>query len=90
MRINIIILILCSFDEDKLHQFVTERAYPMVVNERKNRTLRWQFIKSLEPPQVVHARTTDVITKENIFAQVTVRFHTMQVCILPDFLHIVP
>jgi large subunit ribosomal protein L45 len=33
-------------------------------------TVRWQFLKSLEPPRVVHARCTEVINKENIFSQV--------------------
>lgn len=75
---------LVDFDEDKLHELVTERAYPLVINERKNRTLRWSFIRSIEPPTVVHARTTDVITKENIFAQITVRFHTKQTLAVYD------
>ncbi|XP_068205123.1 large ribosomal subunit protein mL45 [Palaemon carinicauda] len=75
---------LVDFDEDKLHLLVTERAYPLVTNERKNRTLRWQFIKSIEPPSVCHVRTTDVLTKENIFAQVTVRFHTKQTLAVYD------
>lgn len=75
---------LADFDEDRLHELVTERAYPLVINERKNRTLRWQFIRSLEPPQVVHARTTDVVSKENIFAQITVRFHTKQTLAVYD------
>jgi len=44
------------------------------------RTLRWTFIKSLEPPRVVHIRTTHLISKENVYAQVTVRIHTQQVC----------
>jgi len=44
-----------------------------------NKTLRWSFIKSIEPPRVVHARVTDIITQDNLFAQITVRFHTKQV-----------
>ena len=41
-----------------------------MTDELRKCTLRWEFIKSLEAPRVVHARCTDVITKENIFAQV--------------------
>jgi large subunit ribosomal protein L45 len=56
----------------EMREFVTERAYPE------------KFIKSLEQPYVIHARTTDVITKENIFGQVTVRFHTQQTLAIYD------
>jgi len=50
----------------------------------KLKTVHWKFLESLEPPRVVHARCTDVISKENVFGQVTCRFHTKQV-----WLHIV-
>lgn len=43
------------------------------------RTSHWKFLESVEPPRVVHARQTEVISKENIFAQITCRFHTKQV-----------
>lgn len=62
----------------ELRQYVTERAYPEMMYNVKDKTLRWRFLKSLEPPHVIHARCTDVISKENIFGQVTVRFHTQQ------------
>ncbi|XP_042882926.1 probable 39S ribosomal protein L45, mitochondrial [Penaeus japonicus] len=75
---------LADFDKGKLHQLVTERAFPMVTHQVRNKTLRWQFVSSLEPPRVVHARCTDVVTKENIFAQVTVRFHTKQTLAVYD------
>lgn len=65
-------------DKYELRQFVTERAYPEMMHNVKDKTIRWRFIKSLEPPHVIHARCTDIITKENIFGQVTVRFHTQQ------------
>ena len=41
-----------------------------MTDDTRKCTLRWQFIKSLEAPRVVHARCTEVITKDNIFAQV--------------------
>ncbi|XP_058453751.1 large ribosomal subunit protein mL45 [Malaya genurostris] len=62
----------------KLREMVTERAYPELMHNIADKTIHWSFLKSLEPPRVVHARVTDVITKENLFAQVTVRFHTQQ------------
>lgn len=66
-------------DEIKIRDYVTERAYPEVMHNVKDKTIRWKYIKSIELPRVVHARCTDIITKENIFAQLTVRFHTQQV-----------
>lgn len=69
---------LCKKEKYKLREFVTEKAYPEMMFNIKDKTIRWKFIKSLEPPQVVHARCTNLIDKENYFAQVTVRFHTQQ------------
>jgi large subunit ribosomal protein L45 len=43
------------------------------------RTFRWNFIESIEPPRVVHVRTTEMLAKTNLYAQVTVRMHTKQV-----------
>lgn len=68
----------------ELREFVTERAYPEMMHNIHDKTIRWKFIKSLEQPYVIHARTTDVITKDNIFGQVTVRFHTQQTLAIYD------
>jgi large subunit ribosomal protein L45 len=62
----------------ELREYVTERAYPEMMHNIYDKTIRWQFLQTLEPPTVIHARCTDVITKENIYGQVTVRFHTQQ------------
>lgn len=75
---------LSAKDKYKIRDFVTERAYPEMMWNVKYKTIRWNFLKSLEPPRVVHARCTDVVSKENIFAQVTVRFHTQQVLAIYD------
>lgn len=66
-------------DKYKIREFITERAYPEVMHNIRDKTINWKFIKSIELPRIVHARCTDIITKENIFAQLTVRFHTQQV-----------
>lgn len=71
-------------DKYELRKFVTERAYPEMRHNMSNKTIRWKFLKSLEQPYVIHARCTDVITKENMFAQVTVRFHTQQTLAIYD------
>lgn len=75
---------LADRDEDRLHQFATEKAYPEMMNMNKRKTVRWNFIKSLEPPKVVHARHAEVMDKENIFGQLTVRFHTQQTLAVYD------
>lgn len=66
-------------DLENIVDYVTERAYPEVIHNIENKTIHWKFIKNIELPRVVHARCTDVITKENIFGQTTVRFHSQQV-----------
>nr|CAG4650474.1 EOG090X0DDP [Sida crystallina] len=71
-------------DYEAMHQLVTEYAFPIMADDIRLSTIRWQFIKSLEPPRIVHARCTEVITKENIFGQVTVRFHTQQTLAVYD------
>nr|SVE84505.1 EOG090X0DDP [Daphnia pulex] len=75
---------LAEKDDDTLHQCVTELCYPLMTDDLRSCTVRWQFLKSLEPPRVVHARCTEVINKENIFSQVTVRFHTQQTLAVYD------
>ncbi|XP_028170718.1 probable 39S ribosomal protein L45, mitochondrial [Ostrinia furnacalis] len=69
---------LANHDKRELRLHVTEKAYPEFMHNSLRKTIRWKFLDSLEPPRVVHARCTDVISKENIFGQVTVRFHTRQ------------
>ncbi|KAJ8709396.1 hypothetical protein PYW07_009222 [Mythimna separata] len=69
---------LANDDKRALRLYVTEKAYPEFRHNSRMKTIRWKFLESLEPPRVVHARCTDVVSKENIFGQVTVRFHTRQ------------
>uniref|UniRef100_A0A1A9UWE5 Large ribosomal subunit protein mL45 n=1 Tax=Glossina austeni TaxID=7395 RepID=A0A1A9UWE5_GLOAU len=71
-------------DKHKLRELVTERCYPEIMHNVRDKTIHWSFLKSLEPPYVVHARVTDVISKENLFAQITVRFHTQQLLAIYD------
>lgn len=71
-------------DEDRLHDLVTETCYPEMTFGMETKTIRWNFIESLELPRVVHARCTDVISKENVYAQVTLRMHTKQTLAIYD------
>lgn len=43
------------------------------------KTIRWRFVESLELPRVVHARCPDMVSKGNLYGQVTVRMHSRQV-----------
>lgn len=70
---------LAERDLETIIQYVTERAYPEVVHNIQNQTIRWRYIKDIEEPRIVHARQTNVITNDNIFGQITVRFHSQQV-----------
>ncbi|CAK9811408.1 Probable 39S ribosomal protein L45, mitochondrial [Anthophora plagiata] len=77
---------LVAKDEDQILQYVTENAYPLMVHNLMNKTVVWKFVQSLEPARLVHARVTHMISKENQFAQITVRFHTQQyLCIYDRF-----
>ncbi|XP_067614513.1 large ribosomal subunit protein mL45 [Eurosta solidaginis] len=71
-------------DKYKLREFITERCYPEMMHNIRDKTIHWRFLQSLEPPKLVHARVTDMITKDNLFAQVTVRFHTQQMLAIYD------
>merc|ERR1712098_961639 len=75
---------LADGEHDLLHKFATEKAYPEMMNMANRKTIRWKFIKSLEPPKVVHARHAEIITKENMFGQLTVRFNTQQTLAVYD------
>lgn len=43
------------------------------------KTIRWTFVESLELPRVIHARCPEMVSKGNVYGQVTVRMHSRQV-----------
>ncbi|KAL7061728.1 hypothetical protein AAHC03_01037 [Spirometra sp. Aus1] len=71
-------------NESRLLELLTEKAFVEMTDGLRLRTLHWQFKGSLEPPRVVSMRTEEAIGKDNIFAQVTVRFLTQQVLAIYD------
>ena len=75
---------LANNEKDLLHKYATEKAYPEMMNMANRKTIHWKFIKSIEPPKVVHARHAEIVSKDNIFGQVTVRFHTQQILAVYD------
>ncbi|XP_026874083.2 39S ribosomal protein L45, mitochondrial [Electrophorus electricus] len=75
---------LTQFNKEKLHSLVTERCYPEMVRGNRYKTLHWRFIESLEPPRIVHARCPDMISKGNLYGQVTIRMHSRQTLAIYD------
>ncbi|XP_013794078.1 probable 39S ribosomal protein L45, mitochondrial [Limulus polyphemus] len=75
---------LVAKNKHKVHELVTEKCYPELMYQTYRKTIRWDFIKSLEPPRVVQVRCTDVLTKDNVYAQVTVRMHSQQTLAIYD------
>ncbi|XP_033198616.1 mitochondrial ribosomal protein L45 [Bombus vancouverensis nearcticus] len=75
---------LCRKDQDEILQYVTETAYPLMIHNVANKTIVWKFLESLEPARIVHARVTSLISRSNLFAQVTIRFHTQQLLCIYD------
>ncbi|XP_043108733.1 39S ribosomal protein L45, mitochondrial [Puntigrus tetrazona] len=75
---------LTQFNKEKLHSLVTERCYPEMVRGNRYKTLRWHFVESLEPPRVVHARCPEMISKGNLYGQVTLRLHSRQTLAIYD------
>ncbi|XP_029016319.1 39S ribosomal protein L45, mitochondrial [Betta splendens] len=75
---------LTQFNKEKLHSLVTERCYPEMTRGNRYKTIHWRFIESLEPPRVVHARCPDMVSKGNLYGQVTVRMHSKQTLAIYD------
>lgn len=75
---------LTQFNKEKLHSLVTERCYPEMTRGNRYKTIRWSLVESLEPPRVVHARCPDMVSKTNLYGQVTVRIHSRQTLALYD------
>ncbi|XP_041839876.1 39S ribosomal protein L45, mitochondrial [Melanotaenia boesemani] len=75
---------LTQFNKEKLHSLVTERCYPEMTKGNRYKTIRWRFVESLEPPRVVHARCPDMVSKGNLYGQVTVRMHSKQTLAIYD------
>ncbi|XP_071441232.1 large ribosomal subunit protein mL45 [Hetaerina americana] len=76
--------LMASRNKLKLREVVTEKAYPEILNSSHLKTIHWQLLDWIEPPRFTHARCTDVITKDNVFGQITVRFHSQQLLAIYD------
>ena len=40
---------------------------------------KWQFVKEVERPRVVNARLAPLTSQDNLYGQVVVRIHSLQV-----------
>ncbi|CAD7684328.1 unnamed protein product [Nyctereutes procyonoides] len=56
-------LCLNNSDHDRLHTLVTENCFPDMVWDIKYKTVRWSFVESLEPPQVVQVRCSNLLNR---------------------------
>ncbi|XP_078331756.1 large ribosomal subunit protein mL45-like [Crassostrea virginica] len=65
-------------NQDELMEYVNQYVYGQMTKGMMDKTLQWEFIESLEQPKVVSAGVGSVLSKDNIFGQLTVRFHTLQ------------
>ncbi|GAB1296745.1 39S ribosomal protein L45, mitochondrial [Apodemus speciosus] len=70
-------LCLNNSDHDRLHTLD-------MVWDLKYKTVRWSFVESLEPAQVVHVRSSGMVNQSNMYGQVTVRLHTRQTLAIYD------
>ncbi|XP_019780530.1 large ribosomal subunit protein mL45 isoform X1 [Tursiops truncatus] len=77
-------LCLNNSDHDRLHTLVTENCFPDMVWDIKYKTVRWNFVESLEPPQVVQVRCSSLLNQGNAYGQVTIRMHTRQTLAIYD------
>ncbi|KAK0053191.1 39S ribosomal protein L45 mitochondrial [Biomphalaria pfeifferi] len=71
-------------NQERLHELVTEKAFPEMVHGLEYKTMVWSLVETVEPPKVVHVRTETMITEDNVFSQVTVRLHTKQTLAIYD------
>lgn len=56
-------LCLNNSDHDRLLTLVTEHCFPDMVWDLKYKTMRWGFVESLEPAQVVHVRCSGLVNQ---------------------------
>lgn len=62
-----------------MKEYIWNCSLQEMLHNIENKTIHWKFLESLEPPRVVHARVHEHVMKNNMFAQVTIRFNTQQV-----------
>lgn len=69
---------LAQNDLENLTDYVTEHARVAMLLNQSQRTIRWKYLQSLEEPKIVQVRCFKLDESNNMFAQITVRFHSQQ------------
>ncbi|XP_023562706.1 39S ribosomal protein L45, mitochondrial isoform X2 [Octodon degus] len=77
-------LCLNNSNHKQLHTLVTEHCFPDMVWDLRYKTVRWSFVESLEPAQVVQVRCSSMVSQGSLFGQVTVRMHSRQTLAIYD------
>ncbi|KAJ7365669.1 39S ribosomal protein L45, mitochondrial [Desmophyllum pertusum] len=77
---------LASKSKKDLQDVVTNPVYSALSNEYfpPEKNLHWRFVSAVSRPKVVHVRVAPVATKDNLFAQITVKIHSKQVMAIKD------
>lgn len=75
---------LMNRDKDEVLKYVTEKCYPEMVRFAELKTIKWNYIKAVEPPYIVHTRCLANKQVDFKFAQVTLRLHSQQTLAVYD------
>ncbi|XP_043497153.1 uncharacterized protein LOC122520899, partial [Polistes fuscatus] len=75
---------LAAKDTEALREYVTETAYAKMLHNIMDKTIHWKYVQSLEPHRIVHARCDEILSKENVFGQLTLRIHSQQILAIYD------
>lgn len=76
---SLIYLVLCPQYLIHVFIFYPLESFQEMTRGNRYKTIRWRFVESLELPRVVHARCPNMVSKGNLYGQVTVRMHSRQV-----------
>lgn len=75
---------LAAKDTEALREYVTETAYAKMLHNIMDKTIHWKYVQSLEPHRIVHARCDEILSKENVFGQLTLRIYSQQILAIYD------
>ena len=73
---------LAEGNQEVLYQLVTDSCLPKMLYNCELKTIKWQYLKSIDLPRVVNIKTED--NQGIAFGQVTVRFHSQQMLAVYD------
>lgn len=76
--------LLAAEDNENIFDYVTEHCWPVMTAGLNKHTIIWKYLDDLEPPSVVQVRNGELMAKTNLYAQITVRFHSKQIMAIFD------